>query len=94
MLSRDSLLKIKQDVDNYVGQEIFVKANIGRNKCVCRKGVIDSTYPDFFLFKDANTLSRLSYSYTDLITNSLELTLPSGEIITNYDFSTPKYTRL
>ena len=94
MVSKDSLLKIKQDVENYVGQEILVKANVGRNKCICRKGVIDSTYPNLFVFKESETESKLSYSYTDLVTNTLELSLPSGEMITNYDFSTPKYTRL
>lgn len=94
MVSKDSLLKIKQDVENYVGQEIFVRANIGRNKCICRKGVIDSTYPNLFVFKENETDSKLSYSYTDLVTNTLQLSLPTGEMITNYDFSTPKYTRL
>lgn len=94
MVSKDSLLKVKQDVESYVGQEILIKANIGRNKCVCRTGVIDSTYPNLFVFKEKDTSSKLSYSYADLVTNNLELSLPSGEALTNYDFSTPKYTRL
>ena len=90
MVSKDSLMKIRQDVENYVGQEICVKANVGRNKCIERKGYIDSTYTNLFVFTD----SKLSYSYSDLVTNTLELSLPSGEPITRYDFSTPKYTRL
>ncbi len=94
MVSKDSLLKIKQDVESYIGQEICVKANIGRNKCVYRKGVIDSTYPNLFVFKDCETDNKLSYSYADLVTNNLQLSLPNGEAITNYDFSTPKYARL
>lgn len=94
MVSKDSLLKVKQDVENYIGQEICVKANVGRNKCVYRKGVIDSTYTNLFVFKDSETDNKLSYSYADLVTNMLELKLPTGEVITNYDFSTPKYARL
>lgn len=94
MVSKDSLLKVKQDVENYVGQEICVKANVGRNKCIYRKGVIDSTYTNLFVFKDSETANKLSYSYADLVTNMLELKLPTGEAITNYDFSTPKYARL
>ena len=66
MVSKDSLLKVKQDVESYVGQEILIKANIGRNKCICRKGVIDSTYSNLFVFKESDTTSRLSYSYADL----------------------------
>ena len=75
MVSKDSLLKVKQDVESYVGQEILIKANVGRNKCVCRKGVIDSTYPNLFVFKENETSSKLSYSYADLVTNNLELSL-------------------
>ncbi len=94
MVSKDALLKVKQDVESYIGQEIFVKANIGRNKCIFKRGTIDSTYTNLFVFRDAETDSKLSYSYTDLVTNMLEISLPNGESVTNYDFSTPKYTRL
>lgn len=94
MVSKDSLQKIKQEVETYIGQEILVKANVGRNKCVCRKGVIDSTYPNLFVFKESDTSSKLSYSYADLVTNNLQLSSIDGELITNYDFSNPKYTRL
>lgn len=94
MVSKDSLLRIKQDVDSYIGQEILVKANIGRNKSICRKGTIDSTYSNLFVFKDQETSNKMTYNYTDIVTNTLEISLPSGEIISNYDFSTPKYSRL
>ena len=94
MVSKDSLQKVKQDVENYIGQEIVVKANIGRNKCICKRGMIDSTYPNLFVFKDIETQSKLSYSYTDLVTNNLQLSSIDGEAITNYDFSNPKYMRL
>ncbi len=94
MVSKESLQKVKQDVESYVGQEILVKANIGRNKCICRKGVIDSTYPNLFVFKESDTQSKLSYSYADLVTRNLQLSSIDGELITNYDFSNPKYTRL
>ncbi len=94
MVSKDVLQKIREDVEEYMGQEIFVKANVGRNKCICRKGVIDSTYSNLFVFRESETDSKLSYSYTDLVTNNLQLSLLNGEQITNYDFSTPKYARL
>ncbi len=94
MVSRDTLQKVRQDIESYKGQEILVKANIGRNKCICRKGVIDSTYSNLFVFKDQDTSSKMTYNYTDLITNTLELSLPTGEVISNYDFSPPKYLRL
>ena len=36
MVSKESLQRVKQDVEGYIGQEIVVKANIGRNKCILR----------------------------------------------------------
>ena len=60
MVSKEALLKIKQEVENYVGQEIFVVANLGRNKSVRQKGVIDSAYTNLFVFKDCKT--ALSYN--------------------------------
>ena len=48
MVSKDALLKVKQDVESYIGQEIFVKANIGRNKCIFKRGTIDSTYTNLY----------------------------------------------
>lgn len=94
MVSKDALIKVKQDVEGFIGQDILVKANVGRNKCICRRGTIDSTYPNLFVFKEAETDSKLSYSYADLVTNMLEISFPNGESAINYDFSTPKYTRL
>lgn len=94
MVSKDSLLKVKAEVETFIGQEILVKANVGRNKCVCHKGVIDSTYPNLFVFKENETSNKLSFSYTDLVTNNLQLNSIDGQALTNYDFSTPKYTRL
>ena len=94
MVSKDSLLKIKKEVETYIGQEILVKANVGRNKCVCRRGVVDSTYPNLFVVKESQTDNKLSYSYADLVTNNLQLSPIDGNLITNYDFSNPKYTRL
>lgn len=95
MVSKESLLKIKKDVEGYIGQEILVRANIGRNKSISRKGVIDSAYSNLFVIKDQETSNKLTYNYTDLITNNLELSLPNGDVISNYEcFANPKYTRL
>ncbi|MEG1705120.1 MAG: Veg family protein [Clostridia bacterium] len=87
MVSKESLKKIKQDVDVYIGQKICVKSNVGRNKCEYREGVLSSTYPSTFNVVDANTSYNLNYAYTDLLTNNLELTLPNGDSIAGFDYS-------
>ncbi len=87
MTSKESLQKIKQDLDVYVGQKICVKADVGRNKCEYREGTLDRTYSNTFNVVDANTSYNLNYSYTEILTNKVELTLPNGESIAGYDYS-------
>jgi uncharacterized protein Veg len=87
MVSKESLQKIKKDVDGYIGQRICVKANVGRNKCEYREGILEKTYTNTFNVIDVNSPCPLNYSYTDLLTNNLELTLPNGESIAGYDYS-------
>ena len=64
MVSKDSLMKIRQDVENYIGQEICVKANVGRNKCIERKGYIDSTYTNLFVFRDSEGEPITRYDFS------------------------------
>ncbi|MDD2376088.1 MAG: Veg family protein [Clostridia bacterium] len=87
MVSRESLQKIKKDVDGYIGQRICVKADSGRNKCEYKEGILTSTYSSTFNVVDENTARNMNYSYTDLLTNKVELTLPNGESIAGYDYS-------
>lgn len=94
MVSRESLLMIKRDVDGYIGQEVSIKTNIGRKKGITKKCVIDSTYSSHFLVKEEGTFNKATYTYADIVTNSLQISNASGELISDYDFSTPKFMRL
>jgi uncharacterized protein Veg len=93
MVSRESLQKIKQDVNGYIGQKICVKANIGRNKCECIEGILSKTYSSTFNVVSPNYTNEFSYAYRDLLTNNLELTLPNGESIAGYDYSVICHSR-
>ena len=94
MVSRNTVAKLRTNIEEYVGKEICITANVGRNRCISRKGVIEGTYPSLFVFKENDSDSKLSYSYADVITNILQINLPNGEEIFKEDYSTPKYTRL
>ena len=48
MVSKESLQKIRKDIEEYKGQKICVKANVGRNKCEYKEGILDSTYSNVF----------------------------------------------
>ena len=71
-----SLQDIKTKLDAHVGEEVTVVAQAGRKKITERSGVLRSTFPSLFvveLDEDAN-FERASYSYTDVLTNNIDIT--------------------
>ena len=91
MISKESMQKIRQDVESYIGQEIDIKSNIGRNKMVNKRGTIDSAYSNLFVVRETDSTRKLSYSYADVLMNSLEITkVDNGEPLLNYEFDTSK----
>lgn len=69
------LAEIKQDLDSFVGNKIRLKANRGRNKVIEKVGVLEQTYPNIFVVRidEKRTETRVSYSYTDVLTSTVEL---------------------
>lgn len=68
---------IKCALDERVGKRLSLKANGGRRKTIQRVGVLEETYPSVFIVrldKESNAYERVSYSYTDVLTDSVELT--------------------
>ncbi|WP_059105317.1 biofilm formation stimulator Veg [Shouchella shacheensis] len=76
-----SLIDIKRALDQNVGKQITIKANGGRRKTLERCGMIEETYPSVFIVKldeTQNAFERVSYSYADVLTETVELLL-TGE---------------
>jgi len=75
------LWEIKRDLESHIGAKIRLKANKGRRKVLEREGVLERTYPNIFIVKleEQDSERRVSYSYTDLLTESVELVLCSDE---------------
>jgi len=94
IVSKDMITKVKDELSEYNDVCLNIKANIGRNKCKETSGVVDKVYSNVFVIKENETGNNLTYSYTDVITQTLELMDHEGEKIANFDFSTPKYMRL
>ncbi|HET7521869.1 MAG TPA: Veg family protein [Bacillales bacterium] len=72
-----SIADIKHSLETQVGQRLTLKANGGRRKTIERTGVLEETYPSDFIVKldqETNSFERVSYSYTDVLTESVELT--------------------
>lgn len=78
MRVNNSLDKIKRDVENIVGRRVRLKANKGRKKTFVKEGILEQTYPSIFVVKfenDQNSVRRVSYSYSDILTETVELTV-------------------
>ncbi len=79
MIVRSDLVKMKENLDSIVGQEIQLTARRGRKRAITRKGVIEKTYPSIFIVRLENTRNsalegrRISYSYADVLTKAIEV---------------------
>ncbi len=81
-MARNTLHEIKQSLDLHVGQKIMLRANGGRRKTIERTGVLEETYPSVFIVKldqEQHAFKRVSYSYADILTESVEVTVYSDE---------------
>jgi len=78
MTVKNTLADIKCTLDAHIGQRITLKANGGRKKTVERTGVLEQTYPSVFIVKldeEQHAFKRVSYSYADILTQTVELTV-------------------
>jgi uncharacterized protein Veg len=81
-MGKNALSEIKLTLDGYIGQKIRLKANSGRRKTIERTGILEETYPSVFIVKldeDQHAFKRVSYSYADILTESVELTIFNNE---------------
>ncbi|MCI1893493.1 MAG: Veg family protein [Lactobacillus sp.] len=77
-----TLASIKQQLDRKIGENLTVVAQAGRKKVTRRKGTLKETYPAVFvvaLDQDENAFERVSYSYADLLTKSIQITFDDEE---------------
>ena len=70
---------VRRAVSKHIGGKVMVRCNLGRHKYDVTEGVIRETYPCIFLVEvrneAENTVQTVSYSYTDVITKDVQLTL-------------------
>lgn len=78
MTNVNSLAQIRKNITNYIGKNVKLRADKGRKRIMIKEGIIENTYPSIFIVKvkgDFNTERRISYSYSDVLTSSVELSL-------------------
>lgn len=81
-MEENVLDKIKEKVKSFVGHRVSVKANRGRRKAVEKEGVLEKTHENVFVvrIKDHNQIRRLSYTYSDLLTDDVIVKSKDDEV--------------
>jgi len=70
-----TLADIKKSLDCHLGKRLQLKANGGRKKTVECAGILRETYRAIFVVElDQEDNKRVSYSYTDILTEAVEIT--------------------
>jgi uncharacterized protein Veg len=72
-----TLADIKKSLDAHLGKRLQLRANGGRKKTVECEGVLSETYHAIFVIElnqEDNACKRVSYSYTDILTEAVEIT--------------------
>ncbi|MGB4313294.1 MAG: Veg family protein [Natronincolaceae bacterium] len=81
-MGTNQLQEIRKNIEEYVGQKIVLKANKGRKRTVIREGILENTYPSIFIVRIDGQFEghvrRVSYSYSDILTETVEITVCSG----------------
>lgn len=81
MVAKDVLFEIKKKLESHLGETIKLRANRGRRKTYEKEGVLESLYPSIFIVRvdENNYFQRLSFSYADVLTETVELSFSEGD---------------
>lgn len=74
----NSVTKIRKDLEGCIGKTVILRADKGRKRIVTRQGILESAYPNLFVVKisnEFNSTRRVSYTYSDILTSTVEVTV-------------------
>ncbi|MCG2795647.1 MAG: Veg family protein [Actinomycetia bacterium] len=81
-LGNNVMERIRDDLNECLGTKLKVKANKGRKIVIENMAVLEETYPHVFVVRvetKSAPSQRVSYSYTDIITKTVELSYPETD---------------
>ena len=79
MICRHDISNLKTDINDMIGQRIIVKGSLGRSKEFAKEGTIEKAYSNLFVVKYEENDRTASYTYTDLLTRTVEVDVFNGE---------------
>ena len=79
MIYRDDITNLREDIEEKEGQKIIVKGALGRSKFFEKEATLQKAYPSVFVIKYDTEESSTTYSYTDVLTRTIDLQIFDGE---------------
>ena len=79
MICRSDITNLKTDIIDKVGQKIIVKGSLGRSKAFEKEATIEKAYPNIFVVKYEENDRNVTYSYTDVLTRTVEVEVFDGD---------------
>ena len=79
MICKTDITNLKTDILDKIGQKIIVKGSLGRSKEFEKEGTIEKAYPNIFVVKYEENNRTASYTYTDLLTRTVEVDVFNGD---------------
>ena len=64
--------QIREKLNDYIGREVIIKYNLGRNKYEKYNVVIKELYDKVFLVQ-LKTNEKKSFTYSDILTNTIKI---------------------
>ena len=79
MICRTDIANLKTDILDKIGQKIIVKGTLGRSKSFEKEATIQKAYPNIFIVKYEEDNRNVTYSYTDVLTRTVEVEVFDGD---------------
>lgn len=83
---------IHDTLNDFVGQRLKVRANMGRSKIVENEGVLTQVHPQLFIMevdRKRGRTARQSYQYVDVLTGMVELSQNGEPLFAPFIEETP-----
>ena len=79
MICKTDISNLKTDIFEKIGQKIIVKGSLGRSKTFEKEATIEKAYPNIFVVRYEENNRNVTYSYTDVLTRTVEVDVFDGE---------------
>ena len=79
MICSTDIINLKSNILEKIGQKIIVKGSLGRNRFFEKEATIEKAYPNIFTVKYIDGERNATYSYTDILTRTVEVDVLTGD---------------